>query len=57
LIRLAVPSRTIATLDGQALHNLQADLVKTDGPTLDGSWANDQCVEVGKERKAPVSGS
>ena len=39
--------------DGQALHNLQADLVKTDffsaGPTLVGSWANDQGVEVGKE--------
>jgi hypothetical protein len=46
-------SGLFATLDGQALHNLQADLVKTDffsaGPTLVGSWANDQGVEVGKE--------
>lgn len=52
-------SGLFATLDGKHLDHLQADLVKTDffsaGPTLAGSWANDQGVTPGTEL-APTKG-
>jgi hypothetical protein len=42
-----------ATLDGRALEHLQSDLVRTDffsaGPTLPGSWVDDNGADVGTE--------